>query len=324
MSVLLFAENSEGGFKKAVFEAATYAYDLAQKMEVELYAVSVGQVEDSELEKLGLYGVSKVYKVADEKLNSFVNSAYAAAVSAAAEAADARVVVLPETYNGRAIAPRVAVKLDASAMSSLISLVDPTNHFEAQRMSYSGKGVQEIKATKDKLVITVKHNGYKVDENPTSTSVEALDFSPAGDDLGAIAREIVKAADGISLTEAESVVSAGRGMKGPENWGMIEELANLIGAATACSKPVADMDWRPHHEHVGQTGIQIAPTLYIAIGISGAIQHLAGVSSSKNIVVINKDAEAPFFKIADYGIVGDLFEVVPRLLEEIKAAKVAE
>ena len=323
MSVLLFAENSEGGFRKAVFEAATYAYDLAQKMGAELHAVSVGQVDDAELEKLGQYGVTKVHKVADEKLDSFINSAYAAAVAAAAQAIDAKVVVLPETYNARAIAPRVAVKIDAAPLSSLISLVDPADHFKARRMSYSGKGVQDVQADKDRLVITVKNNGYKVEENPVAVSIEVLDFTPGANQIGAVAREIVKAADGISLTEAENVVSAGRGLKGPEHWSMVEELAGLVGAATACSKPVADMEWRPHHEHVGQTGIQIAPNLYIAIGISGAIQHLAGVSSSKNIVVINKDPEAPFFKIADYGIVGDLFDVVPRLITEIKAAKVA-
>ncbi len=189
-------------------------------------------------------------------------------------------------------------------------------------MAYSGKGVEEVKINTDKLVLTVKTNGYKVTENPTSTEIiEITDFEPGSYD--AIAKELIKASEGISLTEAENVVSAGRGLKDPENWPMIEELANLLGAATACSKPVADMEWRPHHEHVGQTGIQIAPNLYIAIGISGAIQHLAGVSSSKNIVVINKDPEAPFFKIADYGIVGDLFEVVPKLLESVKSVKAA-
>ncbi|MCL4138395.1 UNVERIFIED_CONTAM: hypothetical protein GTU68_040521 [Idotea baltica] len=230
---------------------------------------------------------------------------------------------MAQTYNGRAIAPRVAVKLGAAALSGVIELVDSSQGFKSKRMTYSGKGVEEFNTSKEKLVITVKANGYKIEENPTSLTIEPTSFSPNEMNIGGIAREVIKASEGISLTEADNVVSAGRGMKGPENWGMIEELASLVGAATACSKPVADMDWRPHHEHVGQTGIQIAPNLYIAIGISGAIQHLAGVSSSKNIVVINKDPEAPFFKIADYGIVGDLFEVVPKLIESIKAAKVA-
>lgn len=323
MAVLLFAENSQGIFKKPVFEAATYGYDLAQQMGTELIAVSVGQVEDGELQQLGKYGVSKVYSVSDPSLESFINTAYAAAIADVAEQAGARVVVMAQTYYGRAVAPRVAVKLNATPYSGVIELADSSDHFAVKRLSYSGKGIEELKSSKEKLVITVKTNGYKVEENPTDIAVEQHEF--AGSDLGfdAIAKEIVKAAEGVSLTEAEIVVSAGRGMKGPENWGMIEEMAELLGAATACSKPTADMGWRPHHEHVGQTGIQIAPNLYIAIGISGAIQHLAGVSSSKNIVVINKDPEAPFFKIADYGIVGDLFDVVPQLNEAIRKVKVA-
>lgn len=319
MSVLLFAENSQGTFKKAVFEAATYAFDLAQKMGVELHAVSVGQVEGDKLKELGKYGVSKVHTVSSSELESFVNSAYASAVSEVAEKLGAKAIVMAQTYNGRAVAPRIAVKLGAAPVSGAISLPDPENGFAAKRMAYSGKGVEAFQTDKDRVVITVKTNGYKVAENPVDASVEAFDFS-AGD-VKTVVKEIIKASEGISLTEAEIVVSAGRGMKGPENWGMIEELAGLLGAATASSKPVADMDWRPHHEHVGQTGIQISPNLYIAIGISGAIQHLAGVSSSKNIVVINKDPEAPFFKIADYGIVGDLFEVVPRIIEAVKETK---
>jgi electron transfer flavoprotein alpha subunit len=323
MSVLLFAENSEGTFKKAVFEAATYAYDLAANLSLPLYAVSVGQVAEAELKKLGTYGVSKVFTVTGEKMEGFANAAYAAAVAQVAKQQETKAVVMAHTYNGRAIAPRLTVKLDASPMPAVISLVDPANHFEAERMAYSGKGVQEVKANKENLIITVMTNGYKVEENPVEVSIETQDFQPGQADLQAVAKELIKASEGISLTEAEVVVSAGRGMKGPENWPMIEELAELLGAATACSKPVADMEWRPHHEHVGQTGIQITPDLYIAIGISGAIQHLAGVSASKNIVVINKDPEAPFFKIADYGIVGDLFEVIPKMIEAIKQERVA-
>jgi len=321
MAVLLFAENSQGVFKKAVFEAATYGYDLAQKLGTELYAVSVGQVNDEELAGLGAYGVSKVYKVSNSSLNSFGNTAYAAAVSSVAKSIGADVVVMTQSYNGRAVAPRVAVKLEAAPLSGVIKLVDPSNGYVTEKMAFSGKGVETLKPNTNKLVITVKVNGYKIEENATSASIEAYDFKPSSSSLDTIAKEIIKASEGISLTEADSVVSAGRGMKGPKEWGIIEELASLIGAATACSKPVADMHWRPHHEHVGQTGIQIAPNLYIAIGISGAIQHLAGVSSSKHIVVINKDSEAPFFKIADYGVVGDLFVVVPKLIEAIKKYK---
>lgn len=323
MSVLLFAEHSQGLLKKPAFEAATYAADLAQQLGVALHAVSVGQIEDTELQKLGEYGVSQVHTVKSERLADFINSAYAAAITAVAEAIDAQVVVMSQTYNGRAVAPRVAVKLDAAPLSGVVTLVDPAEHFAARRLAYSGKGVHDVQIQADKLVITVKSNGYKVESKPVEVSVAAFDFSPAEANLKTVVKEIVKASEGISLTEADNVVSAGRGMKGPENWPMIEEMASLLGAATACSKPTADMGWRPHHEHVGQTGIQIAPNLYIAIGISGAIQHLAGVSSSKNIVVINKDPEAPFFKIADYGVVGDLFDVVPAMIEEIKKVKAA-
>jgi electron transfer flavoprotein alpha subunit len=321
MSVLLFAEHSDGSFKKATFEAASYAYDLAQKMGGALHAVSVGHISDDELAKLGQYGVGKVHKVGNDDLNAFANTAYAAAVEAVAKATDAKAIVFAQTYNGRAIAPRLAVKLNAAPLSGVTSMVDPANNWESARLAYSGKGVETTQASGDKAIITVKANSYELKENPTTASVEAFAFEPGGRSLGAVAKEIVKAAEGISLTEAEIVVSAGRGMKGPEHWGMIEDMANMLGAATACSKPTADMGWRPHHEHVGQTGIQIAPNLYIAIGISGAIQHLAGVSSSKTIVVINKDPEAPFFKIADYGIVGDLFDVVPKLNAAIKEIK---
>lgn len=321
MSVLLFAESAQGAFKKATFEAATYAYDLAQAMGTDLQAVSVGQVSDETLNELGKYGVSKVHRVADESMNAFANTAFATAVSKVAKEIEARAVVMAQTYNGRAISPRVSIKLKAGIISGVSTLVDPADNFKATRFSYSGKGIETFEVHADKIVITVKPNGYKVTENPTEIAIVEVDFQASENDLAAVAKEIIKAAEGISLTEADTVVSAGRGMKGPENWTMIEELAGYLGAATACSKPTSDMGWRGHHEHVGQTGIQIAPDLYIAIGISGAIQHLAGVSSSKTIVVINKDPEAPFFKVADYGIVGDLFDVVPKLNEYLKSKK---
>lgn len=322
MSVLLFAEHAQGVFKKATFEAATYAYDLAQKTGGELVAVSVGQVSDEELAKLGKYGVSKTYKISDdERLDAFVNTAYAAAAAEVAKEVGAKAVVMAQTYNGRAVAPRLTVKLDAAPLSGVTELVDPANNWSADRLAYSGKGVETTQSNVETVVITVRANSYMVTENAAAGEIVSHDFKGGNNAFDSVAKEIVKAAEGISLTEAEIVVSAGRGMKGPENWGIIEEMAGLLGAATACSKPTSDMDWRPHHEHVGQTGIQIAPNLYIAIGISGAIQHLAGVSSSKTIVVINKDPEAPFFKIADYGIVGDLFDVVPKLNAAIKAIK---
>lgn len=322
MAVLLFAELSEGTLKKPVLEAATYAYDLAQNMNTQLHAVSVGPAEEGELEKLGTYGVSKVHMVKDTALDSFINAAYASAVAQVAKQLDVSALVLPQSYNSRAIAPRLAVKLKATPITGVISLPDPENGFDVHRMAYSGKGIQELKAGQDKVVFTLMPNSYGVKENPVDCEVTSFSLSPSLDGMyDAIAKEVVKLSEGVSLTEADIVVSAGRGLKGPENWPMIEELAQLIGAATACSKPVADMEWRPHHEHVGQTGIQISPNVYFAIGISGAIQHLAGVSASKNIIVINKDPEAPFFKIADYGIIGDLFDVVPQMIEAIKKVK---
>lgn len=319
--ILLFAENANGVLKKPILEAATYAADFAAALGTECAAVSVGQIADDELQKLGKYGISKVYKIADSKLDAFANTAYAAAISALAQQTGAKAVIFAQTYNSRATMPRVAAKLDASTYSGVSALPDTANGFASLRSAFSGKGVETVQAGKDKLVISVKTNAYQITEKPVACSVENFAYSSDASQFDTIAKAIVKAAEGISLTEAELVVSAGRGMKGPENWGMVDELAKVIGAATACSKPVADIGWRPHHEHVGQTGIQIAPNLYIAIGISGAIQHLAGVSSSKTIVVINKDPEAPFFKIADYGIVGDLFEVMPKLLAAVKKIK---
>ncbi len=321
MSVLLFAEHTDGGFKKSVLEAATYAYDLAQKMGVDVHAVSMGPIEEEELKSLGNYGIKTVHSVQSEQADSFINTAYASALAQVATKIDAQVIILAETYIGRAIASRVAVKLEATPLPGVISMVDPANQFDVTRMAYSGKGVQEIKSETDKVVITVKNNSYQVVEHEVDLTIVPFEFDLEAMSIDAVAKEIVKVSDGIVLTEADIVVSAGRGMKGPDNWKMIEELAELLNAATACSKPVSDMEWRPHHEHVGQTGIQISPNVYIAIGISGAIQHLAGVSSSKHIIVINKDPEAPFFKIADYGIVGDLFEVVPQLIDSIKTAK---
>ncbi|MEM9718014.1 MAG: electron transfer flavoprotein subunit alpha/FixB family protein [Bacteroidota bacterium] len=321
MSVLLFAELSDGIIKKSVLEASTYGYDLAQKLGVNFAAVTVGPVDPSELEKLAQHGVSQIYTVGSDNAEAFVNAGYAVAVAEVAEHIGAKAVVMAQTYNGKAIAPRIAVKLEAAILNGVITMVDPSQSYSGTRMSYSGKGVQSFQAVKDRVIVLPMANSYGVKENPVQSNTEVFTSSSSIDAIDAIATELLKVSEGVSLTEAEAVVSAGRGMKGPENWPMIDELAQLLGAATACSKPVADMEWRPHHEHVGQTGIQISPALYIAIGISGAIQHLAGVSSSKTIVVINKDPEAPFFKIADIGIVGDLFDVVPKLIEGIKSAK---
>jgi electron transfer flavoprotein alpha subunit len=324
MSVLLFAENWNGKFKKSVYEAAGYAKSLAGKLGTDVQAVVVGDIAQDEIIKLGKYGVSVAHHVADSRLNNFSDQAYTSVISAAAKATGAKAVIMALTFNGTAVAPRVAVRLGAAYVPGVNTIADSDGDFlTGRRPTNSGKGIETWKTHRAIAVLTPKVNSFGVIESPVEISVAALDANLADTDFQVKSIETVKTSTKVSITEAEIVVSGGRGFKGPENWGILEEMAEMVGAGTACSKPVSDMDWRPHHEHVGQTGIQIAPNLYIAIGISGAIQHLAGVNSSKNIVVINKDPEAPFFKIADYGIVGDLFDVVPKLNQAIKEVKAA-
>jgi len=322
MSVLVYIENTDGQLKKSAFEVATYGKDIATQLNTEAIALSIGDISTDELSKLGAYGISKVYHVTNDDLKTFVNQAYASIVAAAAKQENASVVVLSNTFSGKGLAPRLATKLEAGIVSGAISL--PTingNTFEVQKTAFSNKAIATVVVDSAVKVITINPNSYTVKEVGGSAAVENFTAPVQSSDFSTVVKDIVRATDKISLPEAEIVVSAGRGMKGPENWAMIEELAEVLGAATACSKPVSDAGWRPHSEHVGQTGIVVSPNLYIAIGISGAIQHLAGVSSSKTIVVINKDPEAPFFKVADYGIVGDAFTIVPKLIEALKAHK---
>ncbi len=322
MAILVYIENTEGTLKKSAFEVASYAKAIADQLGDSVTALSIGNVDKAELEKLGKYGVSKVLDANQDKLKNFVNKAYASIIASAAKQENAKVVVLSNSFSGKGLGPRVAAKLDAGFADGAIGL--PTfngDQMEVKKTAFSNKAFATEVISSAVKVIAVNPNAFDVKE--TGAAAEVVDFTPElqDQDFNVMVKEIVRATDKISLPEAEIVVSAGRGMKGPENWGMIEELANVLGAATACSKPVSDAGWRPHSEHVGQTGIVVSPNLYIAIGISGAIQHLAGVSSSKNIVVINKDPEAPFFKVADYGIVGDAFEIVPKLTEAIKNLK---
>ena len=322
MSVLVYVEQVEGKFKKSVFEAVSYAKAIADAQGSNLTAIAIGNVEASELQELGKYGASKVLTVTDDQLKTFVNQAYAAVVAEAAKKEAADIVVLSNSFSGKGLAPRIAVKLEAGLIDGAVELPKMDGgQFLVKKTAFSGKAYAVTSLTSTIKVVALNPNAYGVKENATEISIESFSPEVKATDLAAIVKEIVRATNKVSLPDAEIVVSAGRGLKGPENWGMVEELAGLLGAATACSKPVSDADWRPHSEHVGQTGIAISPNLYIAIGISGAIQHLAGVSSSKVIVVINKDPEAPFFKVADYGIVGDAFEVVPRLIEALKAHK---
>lgn len=318
MNVLVVAEHSGGKFKKPAFEALSYGVDLAQKLGGRVGTVVLGDVSIDMLESLSNYGVSTIIQVKSSSLAVFNDQYHSAAISQVAESQSAQLIVLPQTYNGRATAPRLAIQLKAALISGVNSLPEqgPQGlHFK--RPAYSGKAIQEIATSAPRVVLTLKANSWQISQRPATPEIIQVDWEPQVQ-VAVKLLETQQLTDKVPLTEAEVVVSAGRGLKGPENWGMIEELAQELGAATACSKPVADVHWRPHHEHVGQTGIQIAPNVYIAIGISGAIQHLAGVNSAKTIIVINKDAEAPFFKAADYGIVGDAFEVVPALTQAIR------
>ena len=322
MPVLIYAENTGGKFKKSIFEAVSYARAIADKNNTTLTAISIGNVSNDELSSLGKYGANKVLNVSGDKLKNFVNQAYASIIAEAAKKESADIVVLSNTFSGRGLAPRLGVKLEAGVADGAVALPNQDGgKFTVKKTAFSGKAFATVELTSTNKVIALIPNSYKVVETGGTAQVEDFGIETKESDFRAMLKEIVRSTDKISLPDAELVVSAGRGLKGPENWGMIEELANLLGAATACSKPVSDAGWRPHSEHVGQTGIAISPNLYIAIGISGAIQHLAGVSSSKVIVVINKDAEAPFFKVADYGIVGDAFEVVPKLIAAVKELK---
>lgn len=318
MPVLIFIDQFEQQIKKASFEALTYGADLAAATGTQAVGVILGSTTAS-LADLGKYGISKVLHVQDDKLNHFDAQLYATVLAQVAEQQGADVMVFSNNMNGKAIAPYLSVKLKAGLASGAVAIPDTSGGFVVKTSVFSGKAFANVAVNSARKIITVNPNAYKTEEKGGSASVETVSVSVPDARLKVTSSETVKGE--IPLTEAELVVSAGRGLKGPENWGMIEEFAHLIGAATACSRPVSDSGWRPHHEHVGQTGLAIAPNLYIAIGISGAIQHLAGVNRSKTIVVINKDPEAPFFKAADYGIVGDAFEVVPKLIEAVKKLK---
>jgi electron transfer flavoprotein alpha subunit len=322
MPVLIYAENAGGKFKKSTFEAISYARAIADQNNTSLIALFIGDVDAAELNSLAKYGAEKILNVANTQLKNFVNQAYASVIAEAAQKQGADIIVLSNSFSGRGLAPRIGVKLQAGVVDGAVSLPDQSNgKFIVKKTVFSGKAFALVELTSPTKIIALTPNAYKTTEANKTAQVEDFNAETKESDFKAMLKEIVQATDKVSLPDAEIIVSGGRGLKGPENWGMIEKLAGLLGAATACSKPVSDAGWRPHSEHVGQTGIAVSPNLYIAIGISGAIQHLAGVSSSKVIVVINKDAEAPFFKVADYGIVGDAFEVVPKLITAIKEYK---
>jgi electron transfer flavoprotein alpha subunit len=318
MSVLIFVDQAEGFIKKSSYEALTYGVKVAEQIGVYAEAVVLGTVTD-DLSTLGRFGVKKVYHVNNDLLNRLDTQLYARILAEVVTTCGADVVIISHNQTGKAIAARVAARLKAGLVAGAIALPDTSKGFVVKKSVFSGKAFANINILSAIKIISLNPNSYKTILGEGMAEVTTMDIAVPAPLVKVAA--INKVNGEVPLTEASIVVSGGRGLKGPENWGMIEDLAHVLHAATACSRPVADANWRPHHEHVGQTGIQIAPDLYFAIGISGAIQHLAGVNRSKIIVVINKDAEAPFFKAADYGIVGDAFEVVPQLTAEIKKMK---
>ncbi len=318
MSVLVFANNSDGKFKKTAFEIVSFGKQVAKQAETTLVVVAINA---NDVSSLSTYGADKILQIKDSKLDSFNAKAYADCIQQAANKESADIVVVDSTNDGLYLAPILAVKLEAGYASNVVDYPSSLQPLTVKRKAFSSKGFSFTEIhTKNKLLGLTK-NSVGLTENPVDSVVE--DFTPSltDDDFKISSASIEKTTGTVTIADAETVVSGGRGLKGPENWGMIEELAEVLGAATACSKPVSDLGWRPHSEHVGQTGKPVTSNLYIAIGISGAIQHLAGVNSSKVKVVINNDAEAPFFKAADYGIVGDAFEVVPELIAKLKEFK---
>lgn len=317
MSVLVYTESDNGQFKKAALEVASYAKAVADQLGTTVTAVSINANDTS---VLGNYGVDKVLNVNDASLNSFNANSYAAAISQAAEKESAQVVVVSSTADSRYLAPLLAVNLNAGYASNVVEVPSSTAPFTVKRTAFTNKAFNHSTINTATKIVGVSNNAFGLVETSGNATEEA--FSPSLPNAGVTVESVDKATDKVTIADAEIVVSGGRGLKGPENWGMVEELAEVLGAATACSKPVSDLGWRPHSEHVGQTGKPVASNLYIAIGISGAIQHLAGINASKVKVVINTDPEAPFFKAADYGVVGDAFEVVPQLIEKLKEFKV--
>ncbi len=318
MSVLIFIDQSEGHIKKSSFEALSYGAKVAEQLGTTSEGIVLGKLSD-DLASLGKYGVKKIHHAASEAFNTLDAQVYTQVIAEAVAATGATVVVFSNNLNGKAIAPRLSARLKAGLVSGAVALPDTSNGFLVKKGVFSGKAFANISISTPVKIIALNPNSYQVKTGEGSAEVVSLSSSAGTPKVKVTATN--KITGQVPLSEAELVISGGRGLKGPENWGMIEDLAKLLGAATACSRAVADAHWRPHHEHVGQTGGSIAPNLYFAVGISGAIQHLAGVNRSKVIVVINKDPEAPFFKAADYGIVGDAFEVMPKIIEAVKKLK---
>ncbi len=324
MSILVYTENWDGKFKKLSFEQVSYASEIAKNINTSVVALSIGNVEETELKKLGDYGASKVISVNETKLDNLANQAYAKVISQAAKKEESTILVFANNYTGKAIAPRVSVKLKAGLVSGITALPINYEPFTVRKKVFTSKAFADVIIKSPFKVLTIAQNSFGLIETENKAQIENFAPELSDEDFRTKVEDVHKITGKVLLNDAEIVVSGGRGMKGSENWGPIEELANLLGAATACSRPVSDEDWRPHDEHVGQTGKIIAPNLYFALGISGAIQHLGGVSSSKYIVAINKDNDAPIFEAADYGIIGDVHKILPELINAVKEMKAAE
>jgi electron transfer flavoprotein alpha subunit len=321
MSVLVYLENSDGKFKKAALELLSFSYELSKLTGTEMVALTIGNISEEELKKSGNYGAVKIININDAIYSALDNQAYSIAIEQVAKRENAGVVVFPHNNTGKAIAPRLAVRLNAGFVSNTVALPLSVDPFIVRKKVYTEKAFASIKINSSIKVLSLAQNSYGIFENNVAVEIEIFKAEVPVEMFRTKVHEVKKVTDRILLGDAEIVVSGGRGMKGPENWGILEELASVLGAATACSRPVSDEGWRPHHEHVGQTGKIIAPDLYIACGISGAIQHIGGISSSKVIVAINKDKDAPIFEAANYGIVGDVNKVIPELIKAVKEVK---
>jgi electron transfer flavoprotein alpha subunit len=318
MSILIYAESADGKIKKVALELASYAKKVAASMGTSVTAVTINNSDNS---ALAAYGVDKVLNVSNDKLNNFSAKAYTDVIVQAAKKEGAQIILVSSSTDSIYLAPLVAVALEAGYASNVVELPVSTSPFQVKRTAFSNKAFNFTEISTPIKVLGIAKNSFGLIEHSAPLNEEAFTPTLNDADFGVKVESVEKVSGKVTIADAEIVVSAGRGMKGPENWGMIEELATVLGAATACSKPVSDIGWRPHSEHVGQTGKPVASNLYIAVGISGAIQHIAGINSSKVKVVINTDPEAPFFKVADYGVVGDAFTVVPQLIEKLKAFK---
>lgn len=321
MNVLVYLEHWDGKFKKSTYELVSYAAALAKQLQVKSYGIILGNADASEIEKLANYGLENAVSVNHATFQTLDNQLFVDVIAQVADKLQAGYFIFPHNFTGKALAPRLSARLKAGFVSGIVALPDSSSPFIIRKKLFTGKATAQIKVNTEKVVLTLSQNAFGVFENKVNLNVSNADVTVNESLSKTTVSEIQKFSEKILLTDAEIVVSGGRGLKGPENWHVIEALADTLGAAIACSRPVSDEGWRPHHEHVGQTGKIIAPMVYFACGISGAIQHVAGVSSSKYIIAINKDPEAPIFEVADYGIVGDVMKVLPEITNAVKEIK---